>query len=100
MTKPKLAVMYHLMLDQDVIVETLEDLRVTYDGPVAIAIDNMVFNITKDGVTQRRGVVSDFPWPVPSTSHEAVDPNKVIPISDWLAESEIPVEGIDTNLKA
>jgi len=104
LTRPRLAVLYHLMLSEDLLVPILDDLRVTYDGPVALAQDLMVLNVTKDRITQRKAVLPDLAWPAPA-HHAATDtrppmnPNKLATLSPFLQESEIPVEGVDTEIK-
>ena len=96
--------MYHLMLSEDLLFPILDDLRVTYDGPVALARDLMTFNITKEDITQRMAVVSDMAWPVPRHKPQSERPpmeeQYMFPLSDFLAEAEIPVEGVTTNIKA
>ncbi len=101
LTKPRLGVMYHLMLSEDLLIPILDDLRVTYDGPVALARDLMTFNITKEKITQRMAVVSDMAWPVPRhRSTEERPPMKIeSKLSPFLQEAEIPVEGVTTTIK-
>ena len=48
-----------------------EEIRSTYDGPLSMATDMMVWNITKKGVTERMAVSPDEAWAVPG---EAVQP--------------------------
>ena len=45
----------------------LEGIRKTYDGPLTIANDLMVWNVTKDSITMREAVFPDRVTP-PSTS--------------------------------
>ena len=55
MTKPRLAVGYHFYNDYDTLPIMLEEVRRTYDGPLAMATDYMVFNVTKDDMALTRG---------------------------------------------
>ena len=102
LTRPRLAVLYHLMLSEDLLLPILDDLRVTYDGPVALARDLMTFNITKEKITQRMAVVSDMAWPVPR--HRPTDDRPPMQmestLSPWLQAAEIPVEGVSTQIDA
>ncbi|MEZ4709463.1 MAG: guanitoxin biosynthesis MBL fold metallo-hydrolase GntH [Caldilineaceae bacterium] len=104
LTRPRLPVLYHLMMSEDLLVPILDDLRVTYDGPVAIAQDLMVFNISQERITQRMAVVPNQAWPAPS--HRAneerppMDPAKMRTLSPWLAAAEIKVEGVETTIVA
>ena len=64
--KPRHAVAFHTF--EDVLYSVREGVRETYDGPVSFAVDMMVWNITKDKVTERMGVSSDAAWAVSGTS--------------------------------
>ena len=104
LTKPRLAVLYHLMRGEDLTVPILDDLRVTYDGPVTLAEDLMVFNVTEARITQRMAVVPDLAWPVPSdrsvADRPAIDPDKLVQLSPELRAAEIPVDGVDTTVRS
>ena len=72
-TQPRLAVVTHTVENVDTIMPIIDDIRVYYDGPLAIATDMMVFNISKDEITQRMAIGPDFPWvntivPTPDTA--------------------------------
>ena len=41
-----------------------QGIRETYDGPVSMATDNMMWNIRRDGVTERMVVSTDAAWDV------------------------------------
>jgi ribonuclease Z len=45
----------------------LEGIRRTYDGPLTIATDLMVWNVTKESITLREAVVPDRVTPPPTT---------------------------------
>jgi ribonuclease Z len=66
-TKPRLAVGYHFFNDFDTAPAVLRDIRMTYDGPLALATDYMVFNVTKDDIKVRMAAVDEDIWPQPST---------------------------------
>ena len=73
MTKPRLAVGYHFYNDHDTLPGQLEEIRKTYDGPLAMATDYMIFNITKDKVRVRMAAINEDIWPLPSTRPMQVD---------------------------
>ena len=50
MTKPRLAVGYHFYNDHDTLPAQMADVRKLYDGPLAMATDYMVFNVTRDKI--------------------------------------------------
>jgi len=66
-TKPRMAVGYHFFNDFDTVPPVLRDIRMTYDGPLALATDYMVFNITKEDIRVRMAVVDEDIWPMPAT---------------------------------
>jgi len=66
-TEPRLAVGYHFFNDFDTVPPVLRDIRRSYDGPLALAVDYMVFNITKDDIKVRMAAVDEDIWPQPST---------------------------------
>ncbi len=65
--KPRMAVGYHFFNDFDTgpIVEA--EVRKTYDGPLALARDYMVFNVTKDSLRVRMTAYDEDIWPLPAT---------------------------------
>ena len=66
-TQPRMAVGYHFFNDFDTSPQVLRDIRRTYDGPLALATDYMVFNITKDDIRVRMAAIDEDIWPQPST---------------------------------
>jgi ribonuclease Z len=66
-TEPRLAVGYHFFNDFDTTPLVLRDIRRAYDGPLALAVDYMVFNITRDDIKVRMAAVDEDIWPQPST---------------------------------
>ncbi len=46
--------------------QSTEAIRSTYDGPLTIAGDLYVWNVTKDDITVREAVVSEMPYPPPA----------------------------------
>lgn len=65
LTKPRLAVGYHFYNDFDTLPLQIEMIRKRYDGPLVMALDNMVINVTKDDIKVRRAVIDDEVWPMP-----------------------------------
>lgn len=65
--KPRMAVAYHTVLLPEIHQAMLEGIRETYDGPLTIATDLMVWNVTKDDITMRMATFPDRVTP-PSTT--------------------------------
>ncbi len=62
--KPRHAVGYHFWNHPDILPETLELVRSTYDGPLTLADDLTVFNVTKDHIEVRETTIDHSSWPV------------------------------------
>ena len=65
--RPRMAVAFHTVLLPDIQQGMLEGIRKTYDGPLTIATDLMVWNVTKDAITMREAVFPDRVTPPPTT---------------------------------
>ena len=68
MIKPKHAVAYHFFKDFDTTAEVNDRIRTTYDGPLSLAEDFMVWNITKDDIRVRMAIVDENTWAPPLVS--------------------------------
>ena len=83
--QPRMAVGYHVFNDFDTQPQILSEIRQTYDGPVELATDYMVFNVTKDDIRVRMAVVDEDIWPLPSiTETIAADPADRVGFSDFI----------------
>ncbi len=84
--KPRMAVAYHFFNDFDTQSGINDRIRTTYDGPLSLSIDYMVWNITRDDIRVRMAVVDEAVWPPPATEAPQVpDPSLRIPYSDMIA---------------
>jgi ribonuclease Z len=84
--KPRMAVAYHFFKDFDTTAAINERIRTTYDGPLSLSEDYMVWNITKDDIRVRMAIVDEDVWPPPATEKPLVpDPSLRIPYSDMIA---------------
>ena len=84
--KPRMAVAYHFFKDFDTTASISEGIRTTYDGPLSLSEDYMVWNITKDDIRVRMAIIDESVWPPPLTEEPLVpDPNDRIPYSEMIA---------------
>jgi ribonuclease Z len=84
LVKPRLAVGYHFYNDFDIEPEVRTRVRKTYDGPLALALDYMVFNVTEDDIRVRMSAVDEEIWPGPALKKKnPPDTSKAIPFSDF-----------------
>ncbi len=63
--QPRHAVAYHFLNEEATRYNLYEAIRETYSGPLSMATDNMVWNITADGVVERMAVITEEAWSVP-----------------------------------
>ncbi|WP_226628158.1 guanitoxin biosynthesis MBL fold metallo-hydrolase GntH [Alloyangia pacifica] len=63
--RPRLAVAYHFFNDFDTGTAVYERIRKTYDGPLSLANDFMVWNVTKDDIRIRMAVTEEATWAPP-----------------------------------
>ena len=64
--KPRMAVGYHFFNDFDTYPVVYDEVRQTYSGPLALATDYMVFNVTKEVIKIRMAAIDEDIWPLPS----------------------------------
>ena len=83
--KPRMAVGYHFFNDFDTLPNVLAAVRSTYDGPLALSTDYMVFNITKDDIRVRMAVIDEDIWPQPAVGKKLPpDASKRIGFSEFI----------------
>ncbi|MBW2230494.1 MAG: MBL fold metallo-hydrolase [Deltaproteobacteria bacterium] len=89
LVEPRLAVGYHFFNDFDTEPEVRDRVRRTYDGPLALATDYMVFNVTKDEIRTRMSVVDEEVWPTPPQK------KKIAPdVGSSIAFSKFTISGV------
>jgi ribonuclease Z len=66
--EPRMAVAYHFFKDFDTTGDVYERINKTYDGPLSLAEDFMVWNVTKDDIRVRMAVVEERTWSPPLAS--------------------------------
>ena len=85
--QPRHAIGYHFWTWHDVYDETLEAVRMTYDGPLTLATDMMVWNVTDDQVVVREAIATEDAAPTGTT--QAYRQAKREPPSvaaDWISD--------------
>ncbi len=85
MVQPRMAVAYHFFNDWDTVNDIYSRLRTTYDGPLSLANDYMVWNVTKDDIRVRMCAIMEDVWPPnPATTVMPPDPSIRIPKSEFI----------------
>jgi ribonuclease Z len=82
--KPRHAVGYHFYNDFDTQPEILGRVRKTYDGPLSLALDYMVWNVTKDDIRVRMAAKDEEVWPSPALKEQVTpDGSEAVRMSEW-----------------
>jgi hypothetical protein len=82
---PRLAVGYHFFNDFDTAPLVYEEVRKTYEGPLALAVDYMVFNVTKTEFRIRMAAIDEDIWPQASTiPKQQADPSEALSFTEFI----------------
>ncbi|MBT6157679.1 MAG: MBL fold metallo-hydrolase [Planctomycetaceae bacterium] len=95
MIKPRMAVAYHFFKDFDTTPEISRRIAKTYDGPLSLAVDYMVWNITKDEIRVRMANVDEDVWPPPATEKPQLpDASLRIPYSKQISGGKLDMKNV------
>jgi ribonuclease Z len=93
--KPRMAIAYHFFNDYDTQPEINDRVRTTYDGPLSLSTDYMVWNITKDDIRVRMASVNEDVWPPQATEKPLLpDPSQRIPYSDMIRDGKYDMKDV------
>ncbi len=93
--KPRMAIAYHFFNDYDTQPGINDRIRTTYDGPLSLSTDYMVWNITKDDILVRMASVNEDVWPPAATEKPQIpDPSTRIPYSDEIIEGKYDMKDV------
>jgi ribonuclease Z len=95
MVEPRHAIAYHFFKDHDTTGPILERIRSTYDGPLSLAEDHMVWNVTKDKITERVALANHHTWGAPMASPPvAPDPKDRVGYSPEIWAGRLDVDDV------
>jgi ribonuclease Z len=85
--RPRHAIAYHFLNESDTRDSIYQLIRQTYDGPLTLAEDMLVWNITKDDIRLRKAVSADEAWSV-AGPNAPPPPDRTVPdqLSKWPLE--------------
>ena len=86
--KPRLAVGYHSVQSPDNNAAIMDGIRKTYDGPLALARDLMVINLTKKDIRVRMAIVDEYVLPP-----DVTEAYKKAPRTDQKSPSDLILAG-------
>jgi ribonuclease Z len=88
LTEPRLAVCYHFQNDNDTAIAVYDDIRKTYGGPLDLAQDFMVWNVTKDAIRTRMAVPNHESFPTPP-QRQKQSPDSMAILSEMFSETTL-----------
>jgi ribonuclease Z len=94
-TRPRLGVLTHIHMHENIKLSLLKSCQEVYDGYIEIAQDLMVFNISKNQIKQRIAIVPELVLQNTVKKYENLPPPKYKPreqLSGWLLDAVIPPE--------
>jgi len=91
--QPRMAVAYHFFKDFDTTAAVNDRVRTTYDGPLSLAEDFMVWNITKDEIRVRMAIVEEATWAPPLVS-AAEPPGGDADRQEFSEKTGVPVDAL------
>lgn len=86
--KPRHAIAYHFLNEEATRYAIYDGIRQTYDGPVSMAADNMVWNISKDKIVERMTVSTNQAWAVsgPTPAPAPLKAGVADPMTDFIRQ--------------
>jgi ribonuclease Z len=82
--RPRMAVAYHYFVNANTIDPFFSRLRSTWDGPLVLAQDLTVINLSAEQITVRQAETDALHWPPPAP------PDKASPVMEDYSEAQIP----------
>ena len=90
--KPRHAIAYHFFNDFDTSPDILQGILSTYNGPLTLAKDMLVWNVTKDKITVREVIFQEDIWPPPpAMKPKEVDRSIMETTSPWIVEHNLDI---------
>ena len=92
MVKPRMAIAYHFFNDIDTWEDIYNEIRTTYDGPLTLAKDLMVWNVTDEEIKVREVVAQESVWPAKSPFGTIPPTGKREELPPWLVDGILEME--------
>ncbi|UCC15110.1 MAG: MBL fold metallo-hydrolase, partial [Gammaproteobacteria bacterium] len=90
--KPRMAVAYHYWNHRDLEFDIYDGIRSTYDGPLTMADDLTVINVTKDHIEVREATINHDSWPQGTSTEWDTAPRGEPAtglMSEWLEQGKV-----------
>lgn len=98
--KPRMAIAYHFINDFDTAPNIQDGIRSTYDGPLTLAKDMLVWNITEEKIRVREVVFDENVWTAPIVNRGTVDVSLRESESDWIKAGKANFDNIISQVYA
>ncbi len=97
--KPRMAIAYHFFNEADTRSQMQKYIRETYDGPLTLAEDNLVWNITKDAIHVRNIISPDEAWSVAGPT-APLPPDRTVPdqLSKWSLDHRWDISDVSAKM--
>ena len=94
LVKPRMAVAFHFFYDLQSVPLVYDDIRSTYSGPLVLARDGVVFNVTPDDIRVCMVVANDetYPETVDFDAYRRAGRSENTRASQWLLDSRLKSE--------
>ena len=93
--EPRMAIAFHFFNDWDTAPDINQRIRTTYDGPLSLSTDYMVWNITKDNIRVQMAAVDEDVWPPEPTETPLVpDPKLKVGFSDFIVGGKYDMKDV------
>jgi ribonuclease Z len=91
LVNPRQAAVFHFFNDFDTAPEIEREIRKNYQGPLALAQDLMVFNVTRDEIRTRLAITPTLVWPNKEHHDQfrAASRKERPTMSRWLADAQL-----------
>lgn len=96
--KPRLAIGYHFFNEEGTRYAVYDGVRETYNGPLSLATDNMVWNIRRDEILERMAVSPDDAWSVPSMEPQPPGGSGEKVFTKWILDGRWDVSDAQDNM--
>ena len=98
--QPRHGIAFHFFNDEATRYLQYDGIRQTYDGPLSMATDMMVWNVRRDEIVERMAVSPDDAWDVPGTGRPgAPDPNFPSQYSDFVLDGRLDTSEAESQMR-
>jgi len=94
MVEPRMAIAYHFFNDENTWEDMYNEIRSTYDGPLTLARDLLVWNVTDDEIKVREVVAQEAVWPAKSPYGTVPPTGDREELPPWLVDGILEMEDI------